>query len=305
MSTLARRFILSAAGNPTVSHLMTRYGLKIGAERFVAGVALEDCVAATRELNRDGLAATLDLLGEGVRDTATAAAMADECERVIVAIHAEGIDANLSVKLTQLGLDVAPSACRQHVERLARRAARCGDLVRIDMEESAHAQATLDLFSELRPKHENLGIVLQAYLYRTGGDLRAMQRLGANVRLVKGAYSEPPTVAFPRKAEVDAHFAQLIAAQLESGCYTAVATHDDRIIAFTESFVRTRGIPRDRFEFQMLYGIRPARQRELAREGYRVRVYVPFGRDWYPYFVRRLAERPANLWFVAKNLVRA
>lgn len=304
MSSLARKAILSLAGNRFVTRVMTRHGLKIGAGRFVAGVTLQDAVAVTRRLNDEGLAVTLDLLGEGVTDRDGARAMAEGCAGILEAIGREKLDANLSVKLTQLGLAVDPEAAMENMVYLQDIARQAGIFIRIDMESSDVTDVTLDIVRRLYARERNVGTVIQAYLYRSPKDLEELARLGMNVRLVKGAYLEPPSVAYPKKADVDAAFRRLIAQHLSAGCYTAVATHDDAIIAFTESFVKEKGIPNDQFEFQMLYGIRPERQRELARAGYRTRVYVPFGSDWYPYFVRRLAERPANVWFVLANLMK-
>lgn len=304
MSALARHLILSLGNNRAVARFATRHGLKFGASRFVAGETLTTALEATRELNAQGLAVTLDLLGESVTEPAVARQMARACGQVLEAIAAHGLDANLSVKLTQLGLDISPDLTLENMERLQDVAVACNNFIRIDMESSAVTDVTLDIFRRLYGRHRNVGTVIQAYLFRSEQDLAALGSEGVNIRLVKGAYMEPPTVAYPQKEETDRAFTKLVAQHLTAGCYTAVATHDDAMIGFTEQFAAAQKIPRSQFEFQMLYGIRSARQLELARAGYRTRVYVPFGQDWYPYFVRRLAERPANLWFVAKNLLR-
>ncbi len=304
MSTLARKAILSVAGNRFMTRAMTRHGLKIGAGRFVAGVTLHDAVEVTRRLNEQGLAVTLDLLGEGITSREDARKMAEGCGEILHAIEREGLDANLSVKPTQLGLSIDPEVAMENMVYLQDIARSSGTFIRLDMESSDLVDPTLDVVKRLYARASNVGTVIQAYLYRSPKDLEELAELGMNVRLVKGAYLEPPSVAYPAKADVDAAFKRLIAQHLSAGCYTAVATHDDAIIAFTESFVAEKGIPRSQFEFQMLYGIRQERQRELARAGYRTRVYVPFGVDWYPYFVRRLAERPANVWFVLANLMK-
>ena len=304
VSMLARKAVLSVAGNRFMTRAMTRHGLKIGAGRFVAGVTLQDAVEATKRLNDQGLAVTLDLLGEGVTSRDDARAMAEGCAEILGAIERERLDANLSVKPTQLGLTIDPEVAMENAALLQDIARQAGIFIRLDMESSDTVDATLDMVKRLYAREPNVGTVIQAYLYRSPKDLQELAELGMNVRLVKGAYLEPPSVAYPAKADVDVAFKQLIAQHLSAGCYTAVATHDDAIIAFTESFVREKGIPRSQFEFQMLYGIRPERQRELARAGYRTRVYVPFGVHWYPYFVRRLAERPANVWFVLANLMK-
>lgn len=302
---LSRRAILSLARSPRVARAVQRWGHLLGARRFVAGERLEDAVAAVQRLNREGLAATVDVLGEGVKDPTSARASAKAYVELLDALAAAGARSGVSLKLTQMGLDIDPALCRANVREILARARYHGRFVRIDMEDSAHTSATLALYRELRGEGwENVGIVIQAYLYRSEADLAALDDLAPDVRLVKGAYMEPPDIAFPRKADVDANMRRLIARQLRLGFPTAVATHDEVIIRFTQELVKREGIDPSRFEFQMLYGIRPALQRRLAAAGYRVRIYVPFGRDWYPYLMRRLAERPANLLFVIRNLVR-
>lgn len=305
MTDLARRLILSLGTNRTVSRLASRHGLKFGAKRFVAGETLTTALEVTRALNDQGLAVTLDLLGESVTEPAVAREMGRACGQVLEAIAQQGLDANLSVKLTQLGLDISPDLALEIMERLQDVATACNSFIRIDMESSAVTDVTLDIFRKLYGRNQNVGTVVQAYLYRSQKDLADLAKLGANIRLVKGAYMEPPEVAYSDKAETDQAYTRLVAQHLIAGCYTAVASHDDKMIGYTERFVQEYQIPRSQFEFQMLYGIRSSRQLELALAGYRTRVYVPFGQDWYPYFVRRLAERPANLWFVAKNLFRS
>lgn len=304
MSVLGRHLILSLGNNRAISRVATQHGLKVGAGRFVAGEDLTAALNVTRSLNDQGLAVTLDLLGESVTEPEVARQMARSCGGVLEAISDKGLDANLSVKLTQLGLDISPDLALESMEWLQDAAVACNNFVRIDMESSAVTDVTLDIFGRLYSRHRNVGTVIQSYLYRSEQDLTTLGSIQANIRLVKGAYMEPPTVAYPQKEDTDRAFTRLAAQHLTAGCYTAVATHDDRMIGFVERFVEERKIPRTQFEFQMLYGIRSARQLELARAGYRTRVYVPFGQDWYPYFVRRLAERPANVWFVAKNLLR-
>lgn len=301
---LARRALLSLAGNRALRGLAQRYGLRLGASRFVAGETVEQALAAVADLNRAGIKATLDHLGESVTVEDDARAAAAEYVDLLAGIKRTGVDAGASVKLTQVGLAISRQLCLQNMRRILRAAREVGRFVRIDMEESRYVDATLDVYRALREEFDRVGVVLQAYLYRTERDLASLIEMGADVRLVKGAYMEPPSAAFPRKADVDANFMALIRRQLDSGNGTAVATHDEAIIAQTKEYVQQRGIPRDRFEFQMLYGIRPGLQRDLAAEGYRVRCYVPYGRQWYPYFMRRLAERPANVWFVIRSLVR-
>lgn len=304
MNLLARRALLSVAGNRTVSRLATRYGMRLGASRFVAGETLDQAMASVRELNRQGISATLDHLGEAVTDAAEAGAAADSYLELLDAIAGAGVDANVSLKLTAMGLAIDRELARANLLRVVERAAKYENFVRIDMEDSPYTQATLELFESVWADHKNLGTVIQAYLYRSEADLARLTALGASVRLVKGAYKEPESVAWPRKADVDANFRKLIRQRLESGVYTAIATHDEGAINYTRSLAAEQGIGPNRFEFQMLYGIRTGLQRELASAGYRVRIYVPYGRQWYPYFVRRLAERPANVLFVLRNLLR-
>ncbi|MBX6395231.1 MAG: proline dehydrogenase family protein [Alicyclobacillaceae bacterium] len=290
------------AGSPTANRWARRWGLRFGASRFVAGETLDEALDAVRELNRQGLEVTLDHLGESVKEVDEARAAARACLDTLDGIARTGVRSHLSVKLTQLGLDIDPSFAQEHMVHILERAGQVGTFVRIDMEDSGHLPATLDLFKRLRKTYDYVGIVIQAYLYRSEGDLRELEKLGANVRLVKGAYREPPSVAFPNKRDVDENLKKLIDMHLQSGCYTAVASHDPNILAHTRQRVEQWSVPRDRFEFQMLYGIRPDLQRKLVEDGYRVRVYVPYGTDWFAYFMRRLAERPANVWFVLKNL---
>jgi proline dehydrogenase len=308
--------------------------LRRAVRRFIAGERLDEALDAVGRLNRDGLSATLDLLGEDVTTPAQAEASADAYLGIVDALRAHpvppdlpGVDNNLSLKLTQLGLAVDVALCARLLRRVLDRAAvrpwagghlwpapqaqgqRCQDgalmFVRIDMESSAHTETTLALFETLWAEgRRNVGVVIQAYLYRSATDVDRLNALGARVRLVKGAYDEPPIVAYPHKRDVDAAFARLAEALLRGGAYPAFATHDERLIDHVCQTAAAAGIPADRFEFQMLYGIRRDLQAGLRRRGYRVRVYVPFGEEWYPYFMRRLAERPANVGFVLRSLVR-
>jgi len=274
------------------------------ARRFIAGEDLEDAVRAVRQLNAEGFDVTLDCLGESVK----AASEAEEACRtyltVLDRIAAEKLQSHISVKLTQLGLALDPGLTARLLNTLWQRAAEHRTFVRIDMESSAYVEKTLTIFSQANAPRDALGIVIQSYLYRSEKDVEDLILLGARVRLVKGAYQEPPSVAFPDKADVDASLVRLMEMLLSSTTYHAIATHDPRMIAATEAFAREKGLSPDRFEFQMLYGIRRQLQRDLLRRGYRVRVYVPYGTHWYPYFMRRLAERPANLLFLLQNLVR-
>jgi len=274
------------------------------ATRFVAGDTLEDALAVSRRLNAEKIALTLDHLGESVTSLAEAAAARDVYLRALEAIEQFGIQGNVSLKLTQFGLDLSADQCRANVDQLARRAAGFGNFVRVDMESSDYVDRTLDLVMDLHARHGAVGTVIQAYLYRSQTDVENLCARGIRVRLCKGAYLEPATVAFPRKADVDLNYVALMKILLERGHYPAIATHDERMIAETKSFAAARKVPRENFEFQMLYGIRRDLQRQLVADGYRLRLYVPFGKAWYPYYMRRLAERPANVFFILRNMLR-
>jgi proline dehydrogenase len=272
--------------------------------RFIAGDALDDAVRVCRRINGEGIAITLDHLGENVASLEEAAAFRDVYCEILERLAGERIDGNVSLKPTQFGMDFSEEACRGNVETLVRRAAKLGSFVRVDMESSAYVERTLRLVNDLHARHSATGAVIQAYLYRSEADIEMLCGRGIRVRLCKGAYLESPEVAFQKKSEVDANFVKLMRILLTRGNYPAIATHDEKIIAATRGFAAEHGVAQDRFEFQMLYGIRRDVQRRLVRDGYRVRLYVPFGRAWYSYFMRRLAERPANLLFIARNLLR-
>lgn len=300
---LARRTVLSLAANPLVARAVTKNGMAMGAGRFVAGEKLEEALEAVAHLNARGCVATLDCLGESVSDAGRARQSAEAYLEALEGIARRGLRCNVSVKLTQMGLDIDRNLCLENAGRIAARAAELGNFVRIDMEGSRHTQATMDVFRELREKHGSVGLVIQAYLKRSEADVHALAAVGVNLRLVKGAYDEPASIAYQSPAQVAASFKKLLAVQLLSGAYAAIATHDDALIDFARRFVTEHGIPRSRFEFQMLFGVRRDLQRILAAEGFTMRVYVPFGTDWYAYFMRRLAERPANLAFALKSLM--
>jgi proline dehydrogenase len=276
------------------------------ASRFVAGETIDTAATAVRELNGRGIAASLDLLGESVTKADEARECAATVTQILARIAADRLDCNVSVKLTQLGLDLDHDLCLENVRRILDRGRELGISLRIDMESSAHTQRTLDLFEkDLLPVYgDTVGIVIQSYLRRSAADIDRLIGLRARVRLCKGAYQEPASVAFPDKADVDRSYMELIEKLLERGHQPAVATHDPSLIARVRRFVETKAIGSDRFEFQMLYGIRRDLQEELRRAGYRVRVYVPFGSQWYPYLMRRLAERPANIAFILGNVVK-
>jgi proline dehydrogenase len=279
--------------------------MRLGASRFVAGETLDECVEILRGLNERGFHANTTLLGEDVREEAEATVAVEEYVRILERLHAEGLRVNVALKLTHLGLDLAESLARENLRRVVERAGELGNFVRIDMESSAAVDATLRIYRALREAGlDNVGTVLQSYLYRTPADLEALLPLRPNVRLVKGAYLEPPEVAYPRKDDVDAAYARLVERSLRGEGYTAIATHDERMIEHAIAFAEREGIGRDRFELQMLYGVRPQLQADLVARGFKVLVATPFGPAWFPFFTRRLAERPANLGFVLRNLVR-
>jgi len=282
------------------------------ARRFVAGETLDDAISTVQTLNKKGLLVSLDHLGENVHSEADASRAMQDYFDLLDRIAASRVRANASLKLTQLGLDVGEEICVNNMRRILQRAKDTNNFIRIDMEGSDYTERTLRIFRTLREEYgfNNVGIVIQAYLYRSEKDVQELADEGANIRLCKGAYKEPPTVAFPLKSDVDANYIKLMQIYLgepaqAKGAYIGVATHDDRMITATKEFVRKREIGKDRFEFQMLYGIRPQAQEQLVAEGYKMRVYVPYGTEWYPYFMRRLAERPANIWFLTRNLLRA
>ena len=274
------------------------------ATRFVAGETLEDALAVGRRLYSEGITITLDHLGESVTSLEEAAEARDVYLKTLDAMHQAGIQPNVSLKLTQFGLDLSEKACRENVEQLVRRAAEIGGFVRVDMESSEYVDRTLALVTDLQARYEAVGIVIQAYLYRSRGDVEMLCERGIRVRLCKGAYLEPHSVAFPKKSQVDQSYTELSQLLLDRGPYPAIATHDERMIQAAEAHAASHELRRDAFEFQMLYGIRRDLQKRLVAGGYRLRLYVPFGRAWYPYYMRRLAERPANVFFILRNLFR-
>jgi len=272
--------------------------------RFVAGLTLDDAIDAVAVVNHQGLTATLDPLGENVLTRSEAEAATATACTILDAIHRNQVESTLSVKLTQLGLDLGRDLARDQLRRITARAGQYNTFIRVDMEGSDYTETTVAMVEELFAAGANVGTVLQAYLHRTEADVERLLAKGIRLRLVKGAYREPASIAFQDKAEVDANYVRLMRRLLESGVYNAIATHDERIIQATVEHAQAKGIGADKFEFQMLYGIRRDLQERLRNEGWRVRVYIPFGPEWYPYFMRRLAERPANLLFLLKNLVK-
>ncbi len=276
------------------------------ANRFVAGETLDTALAAVTGLNTRGITASLDLLGESVHNEAEARAAGQEYVTMLDRIHDRKVDANVSVKLTAMGLDISEELCVAIMHKILQRARDYETFVRIDMESSEYTQRTLDLFEQrlYPPYREHVGVVLQSYLYRTFADVQRADLLKARVRICKGAYAEPETVAYPEKKDVDSNYVKCMQELMLKGNYPGIATHDEAIIKEAKRFAKVNDLARDRFEFQMLYGVRRDMQDRLVRDGYRMRVYVPFGTQWYPYLMRRLAERPANVAFLTGNVVK-
>jgi proline dehydrogenase len=304
VSDLARRAILAATTNRRARAFMGRYGMALGASRFVAGETLDECLAALAALNANGLHTNTTLLGEDVRSSQETEAVVAEYRIVLDRIAERALRANLALKLTHLGLLIDEELAFDNVAQLVDHAAARDNFVRIDMEHSSIVDATLRTYRRLRESgRDNVGCVLQAYLYRTPEDLESLLPLDPNLRLVKGAYLEPPEVAYPLKRDVDDAYRRLLERALAGGAYLAVGTHDERLIDDAIHFADDHGLRRDRFEFQMLYGVRPQLQLDLVARGFKVLVATPYGPHWYPYLMRRLAERPANVLFFARNLL--
>jgi proline dehydrogenase len=290
-----------------LQRLASRYGMAPGgfARRFIAGESIEEAVTAVKGVAAQGLLLTLDYLGESVATAEEADAATREYLGILDTIVKAGIERNVSLKLTQLGLDVDRATCVDNLRRILDPATAHGFFVRIDMENSPYTEVTLQIFETLWGQgYRNIGVVLQSYLMRSEADIRRVNALGARIRLVKGAYKEPKSVAYQKKSDVDDAYVRLMQLLLDEGTYPAIATHDPAMIDATKAYAATQGYAKDRFEFQMLYGIRRDLQTSLAAEGYPMRIYVPFGSQWFPYFMRRLGERPANVGFVLKGLVR-
>src|SRR5436853_2074328 len=302
---LTRNLLLYLSESRRFKSFLTRFkAFNNVTKRFVAGEQISDAAEAIRQLNGKGITASFDHLGESIKSEAETRDEVNEYLRVLEAIDKHGLDSNVSVKITKLGLDIDPDLCIENARKIVERAAISNNFVRIDMEDSTKTEATIHVFERLRREMDNVGIVIQSYLYRSAKDVERLLEMGARIRLCKGAYSEPATVAYPRKADVDANYVELMQTLLDSEIYHGIATHDEAMIAATKSYAGKRGISTDRFEFQMLFGIRRDLQEKLIKEGYRVRVYVPYGRFRYPYFNRRLAERPANIGFVLRNMIK-
>lgn len=306
LDAASKSFFHALARSQSLKTVATRYGMASPgsfARRFIAGETVEEAIGVARDIQARRMLLTLDYLGESVATLAEADAATRAYLQIVTAIARSGTERNVSLKLTQLGLDVDRATCTDNLRRILEPAERHGFFVRVDMESSAYTDLTLDIFETLwHHGARNMGVVLQSALYRSEKDVHRISALGARIRLVKGAYKEPKSVAHQKKEDVDAAFVRLMRVLLDGGTYPAIATHDPRMIDATKAYAAERGIAKDRFEFQMLYGIRRDLQSSLAADCYRMRVYVPFGREWFPYFMRRLGERPANVWFVIRNL---
>ena len=304
---MLRSFFIALSGNRRARRWAEQPGVgQRLAARFVAGMSVGDAVAACERVNAEGIAVSLDSLGESVAGEAEARAAAEIYHQLLDAIAARRLNANVSLKLTQMGMDIRPELAEQIVAEVAEHAAQVGSFVRIDMESSAYTEATIAITERLHARFPGrVGTVLQAYLYRTEADVERLLGRGIRIRLCKGAYKEAPDVAFAVKADVDANYVKLMKRTAQSGVFSGMATHDEAIVEQMLRFVREQGVAKREFEFQMLYGIRRDLQRKLVAEGFGVRVYVPFGTEWYPYFMRRLAERPANVLFLAKNFFKS
>jgi proline dehydrogenase len=297
-----RAAILAAADSALVRHAVTRYGMRLGARRFVAGETAAQFMPVARAATAQGFAVAATILGESVHDREETLAVTGEYCRLLRSFAEECLDANVAFKLTHVGLDIDRELAFENAARIAAAAGESGNTVRMDMEQSRYVDRTLEIYRRLRERYDNVGFVLQSYLYRSEADLTALLPFAPNVRIVKGAYLEPPDVAYPRKRDVDENYLKLAELALSHAGYTAIATHDPRIIDRAAEIAAARGLPpRGRFEFQLLYGIAPTLARSLLERGYRVRLSIPFGEYWFPYLMRRLAERPANLAFFLKG----
>ncbi|HVG19649.1 MAG TPA: proline dehydrogenase family protein [Blastocatellia bacterium] len=302
---LTKSVLLYLSNSQGVKSFLTRFkSFNNVTRRFVAGEELSDAVEAIRHLNRKNITASFDHLGESISSEAETRAEVKEYLHVLDSIASNALDSNVSVKLTQLGLDISHELCYENTRAIVEAANKHRNFVRIDMEDSTKTDGTLEIFTRLRREFDNVGIVIQSYLYRSEKDVEELLKMGARIRLCKGAYKEPESVAFQQKSDVDANYIKLMKMLLASNVYHGIATHDEKMISATKEFTSENGITPDKYEFQMLYGIRRDLQERLIGEGYRMRVYVPYGRYWYPYFMRRLAERPANVWFVLKNIMK-
>jgi proline dehydrogenase len=302
---MLRATLLKLSESPRFAKWVTSNGTtRRVARRFVAGETLDEAIEAARACNNAGMLVSLDYLGENCANITDAQRARDAYLEVFERIHHEKLNANVSCKLTQLGLDLNVDFCQGLVVSIVELAARYDNFLRVDMEGSAYTQRTIDVVKRVRLRNPAVGTVIQAYLYRSETDVTDLLGVGCRIRLCKGAYKEPQDVAYPGKKDVDFNYVRLMKMLLPSGFYHGIATHDPRMIAETIRWAAAQKISKDDFEFQMLYGVRTDLQRRLVKDGYRIRVYIPYGNDWFPYFMRRLAERPANLWFLVRNFFR-
>ncbi|MFD2922311.1 proline dehydrogenase [Halobacillus naozhouensis] len=302
MEAISKNFFLYLSNNKVLDRLAKRFGTRFGADKIVGGETFSQAIPLIKQLNHDGLQVTVDHLGEFVESEAESRKRSQECIETIQAIAHHQLNSEVSLKLTSLGLDISKEIVMENMERILQEAERHDITVTIDMEDSTRCGATIEIYKALKEKYRNLGTVIQAYLHRSHEDVEELHAYDPYLRLVKGAYKESGKVAFVDKPEVDANLKRLIKKNLLNGHYTAIASHDDAIIKFTKELVKEHGISKDHFEFQMLYGMRNQTQYDLLKEGYTVRVYMPYGDDWYGYFMRRLAERPANIAFAIKGI---
>lgn len=302
---MLRSILLRLSGSPKFAHwITTNAATRRMAHRFVAGETLDEAITAARRCNDAGMYASLDYLGENSSTVEDAQRARDAYLQIFDRIASERLHANVSCKLTQLGLDLSPELCEGLLLSIVERAAAHDNFLRVDMEGSEYTQRTIELVKRIRARNPAVGTVMQAYLYRTEADVQELLGYGCRLRLCKGAYKEPAELAFPAKRDVDANYVRMVRLLLPSGFYHGIATHDPRMIAAAIRCAAEHNVSKDDFEFQMLYGVRTDLQKRLVRDGYRLRVYIPYGSDWFPYFMRRLAERPANLMFFARNFFR-
>jgi proline dehydrogenase len=302
---LLRDFIFWLSNKKSFTQPIARTGMRLGfAHRFVSGETLEEGLQAARDLNGKGLQIIMNRLGENVTDREAAREVCGSYKEMLQELTRQKIDGSISIKPTQLGLDFGLDFCRDLTLEVVREAARLNNFVEVDMESSAYTQATIDLFEAVRHQNENVGLALQSYLYRTEQDMKRLQPLKPKIRLVKGAYREPAAIAFPKKRQVDENYAKLLRLLFSGGFSPAVATHDEKMIELAKVVAKEKGWSPDQWEYQMIYGVGRQLQLQLPREGYRMRVYIPYGTEWLPYFMRRLAERPANMWFVVKAMLK-
>lgn len=298
---VTKSFFIALSKNQPLNSAAKKWGLKFGAGKMVAGTDIQSMMQSVKELNANGISATIDSLGEFVHTKEEATKAKDAILNTLEAIQVHGVNAHMSVKLTQIGLDVDPAFCLKNIQEVVAAAANYDIFINLDMEDYDHLQQTLDILEALLKEYKNVGTVIQAYLYRSEKDLENLENV--RIRLVKGAYKESPEVSFQEKKEIDENYLKLIKLHLQAPGYTSIATHDHHIIEQVKAFIKEQNIPLDRFEFQMLYGFRSEMQKELAKEGFSFTTYVPFGQDWYAYYMRRLAERPQNINLALRSIV--